>query len=204
MSSNSDRDIGRVRLRFIDLIKSFFLDEPDAEKISRWRGIFSALSSEPVNANLDTAVARIVQLLDRGSLQEIQDEHYSLFADPFSDHRISLSASFYVDGKSHGQTLADFRGFLGRAGIEKADFVRDAEDTLPFMIDCLASLIEQEKEDVERARKLQEELVKNYLAPLTVNLEKAFRSNEKAEFYEMCGTFLLGYTELDQALFEAV
>jgi TorA maturation chaperone TorD len=204
MSSNSDRDIARVRLRFIDLVKSFFLEEPEAEKFSRWRGIFSALSSEPVNKDLDQAVSRIVEMLDSVGLQDVQDEYYSLFDDPFSEHRVSLSASFYIDGKSHGQTLAEFRGFLAEANIEKAEFVREAEDTLPVMVDCLASLIELEKEDEPRARRLQVVLVKQYLVPLATQLSQAFKKNDKAVFYEACGQFLLGYAELDQALFEAV
>lgn len=204
MSSNNDRDIARVRMRFIDLVKSFFLEEPDAEKLSRWRGIFSALASEPVNKNLDEAVARIVGLLESGSLQDVRDEYYTLFSDPFSEHLVSLSASFYIDGKSHGPTLAEFRGFLATANIEKAESVSDAEDTLPVMIDCLASLIEMEKDDEPRAKNLQDVLVKQYIAPLAVHLNKAFQANEKAVYYKACGQFLLGYAELDQALFEAV
>jgi len=204
MSNTSERDITRVRLRFIDLVKSFFIEEPDAEKLSRWRGIFSALSAEQINPLLDGAVLQIMELLDSRSLKDIQDEFYALFSDPFGQDGISLSASFYADGKSHGQTLADFRGFLASAGVQKADSVRDAEDTLPVMIDCLASLIELEKEDEKKAKGLQDVLVSDYLGPLVQRLERALQDNEKAVFYQAFGHFMLGYTELDQALFEAV
>lgn len=204
MNSNADKDIARVRLQFIDLVKSFFLAEPDAEKLRSWRKIFSALSEESVNKNLDAAISRMVQLLKSGQLEDFQQEYYNLFGNPFSQHGISLSASFFKDGKSHGQTLADFRGFLGNAGVAKTDGITEAEDTLPIMIDCLASLIEFEKESPDQARKMQSHLVRDYLAPLAINLEKAFRENEKADFYEACGQFLLGYTELDLALFEPV
>ncbi|MDX9897185.1 MAG: hypothetical protein RBS34_17185 [Desulfofustis sp.] len=37
-----NRDIIKTRLRFLDLIKSFFLEPPDAERLSRWRGMFHA------------------------------------------------------------------------------------------------------------------------------------------------------------------
>ena len=204
MSNTSERDITRVRLRFIDLVKSFFIEEPDAEKLSRWRGIFSALSAEQINPLLDGAVLQIMELLDSRSLKDIQDEFYALFSDPFGQDGISLYASFYADGKSHGQTLADFRGFLASAGVQKADSVRDAEDTLPVMIDCLASLIELEKEDEKKAKGLQDVLVSDYLGPLVQRLERALQDNEKAVFYQAFGHFMLGYTELDQALFEAV
>jgi len=204
MNNTSERDIGRVRLRFIDLVKSFFIEEPDAEKLSRWRGIFSALSAEQINPSIDGAVIQILELLDSRGLKDIQGEFYDLFGDPFGQDGLSLSASFYADGKSHGQTLANFRGFLASAGVQKADFVRDAEDTLPVMVDCLASLIELEKEDEKKAKKLQDVLLTEYLVPLSQRLDQALQENEKAVFYEAFGRFLLGYTELDQALFEAV
>lgn len=204
MNNMSERDIGRVRLRFIDLIKSFFIEKPDAEKLSRWRGIFSALSAEQISPLLDSAVLQILELLDSKGLKDIQDEFYVLFSDPFSENLVSLSASFYADGKSHGQTLADFRGFLASAGVRKAETVREAEDTLPVMIDCLASLIEREKEDDLAARQLQDVLVTDYLAPLAQGLARALQENEQALFYEAFGRFVLGYIELDQALFEAI
>ncbi len=204
MNKTSERDIGRVRLRFIDLIKSFFIEKPDAEKLSRWRGLFSALSAEQISPLLDSAVLRILELLGSKGLKDIQDEFYVLFSDPFSENLVSLSASFYADGKSHGQTLADFRGFLALAGVRKADTVRDAEDTLPVMIDCLASLIEREKEDEPQTRQLQDVLVTDYLAPLARRLARALQENEQALFYEAFGRFVLAYIELDQALFEAV
>ena len=204
MNKTSERDISRVRLRLIDLIKSFFIGEPDAEKLSRWRGIFSALSAEKISPLLDSSVLQILELLDSKGLKDIQDEFYVLFSDPFSENPVSLSASFYADGKSHGQTLADFRGFLASAEVRKADSVRDAEDTLPVMIDCLASLIEREKEDELKARQLQDLLVSAYLAPLAQRLARALQEHEEALFYEAFGRFVLGYTELDQALFEAV
>lgn len=201
MEERTTREIDRIRLRLIDLVKSFFVEEPDAERLSRWRGIFTALAHEQVNGGIDSAVREIRTLLDSCSLKEIQQEFYELLENPFSKDLINLSASFYADGRSHGQTLADFRGFLNEAGLIRHKDVTDAEDTLPVMLDCLASLIELEKEDVETTEQ-QAVLVNTYLAPLTINLVSALEKNTKAKFYGACGRFAAGYVELEKGLFE--
>jgi len=69
----TDRDLGRIRLRFLDLLKSFFQDEPDAELLSRWRGIFAALEGQAVTQNLDSATHELGELLANKTLQEIRD-----------------------------------------------------------------------------------------------------------------------------------
>lgn len=201
MEENTSREINRIRLRLIDLIKSFFIDEPDAEKLSRWRGIFTALAHEQINGGLDSAVREIMTKLDSINLKDIQDEYYRLIEDPFSKYLIDLSASFYADGRSHGQTLADFRGFLNEAGIIRQKEVTEAEDTLPVMLDCLASLIELEKEEADTSE-LQSVLVNVYLAPLAAGLVKALEKNEVSDFYTACGKFVAGYVELEKGLFE--
>ena len=37
MDELNERELFRVRFRFLDLIKSFFALEPDSETMSRWR-----------------------------------------------------------------------------------------------------------------------------------------------------------------------
>ena len=203
MEDNTARDIDRIRLRLIDLVKSFFLEEPDAEKMSRWRGIFVALSKEQISTGLDNAVTELGALLDSRPLAEIQEEYYVLFANPFSDHPVNMSASFYIDGRSYGQTLADFRGVLREAGVSKLSEVNDAEDTLAVMLDCLASLIQHDDEG-SQSENYQAVLVNTYLAPLADNLIGALKKNEAALFYEACGRFLQGYVDLEKGLFEVV
>ena len=70
----TDRDLYRIRLRFLDLLKSFFQDEPDADRLSRWRGIFAALDKERINQHLDKTIRELGETLADKSLQEIKDE----------------------------------------------------------------------------------------------------------------------------------
>lgn len=204
MEDRTARDIDRIRLRLIDLIKSFFIEEPDAERLSRWRGIFTALQQEQISPEIDNAVAQIIGMLDSRSLTEIQEEHYELIENPFSDNVLNLSASFYRDGRSHGETLAKYRDFLNEADIIKEKEVADAEDSLPVMLDCLASLIDMDGEEGADTIHHQGILVNEYLAPLAASLQDALAKNKAASFYAACGRFIFGYVELEKGLFELV
>ena len=90
----TDRDLSRIRLRFLDLLKSFFQDQPDAELLSRWRGIFAALDSQRITKNLDKATHELGELLSSMTLKQIKEEHYALFIDPYSKQLLPLTAAY--------------------------------------------------------------------------------------------------------------
>jgi TorA maturation chaperone TorD len=198
----SDRDLGRVRLRFLDLLKSFFQDEPDADRLSRWRGIFAALEKERINQTIDTAIRELTETLASKSLQEIKDEHYSLFVDPYSKKLLSLNATYYLDGKSFGPSLANFREILKKGQLIKDSKFTDPEDSLPVMLDALITLIGEEKLGTEEARILQDQLLEQFLIPTTKEIRVRINEDTDAEFYQKCIGFLDAYLELEQGLFE--
>lgn len=197
----TDRNLNQVRLRFLDLIKSFFQDEPDAEKISRWRGFFAAISTEQINPALDAAVNQLTHCLRKKELQDIKDEYYSLFIDPYSEHPLHLHATWYIDGRSFGPTLVNFRALLKKAGLIKQTHFADSEDSLPVLLDTLICLIEEQKSG-EDTRPLQDQLVNNFLYPVANALTTAAQLNEQADFYEHCIVFLREYTVLENELIE--
>jgi TorA maturation chaperone TorD len=196
-----EKEIRRVRLRLIDLVKSFFLGEPDAEKMSRWRGTFSALASESVNPMFDQAVRDILSCLQEKNLEELQNEYYKLFTDPFTDKGLCTAASFYLDGRTHDKTLVNLRTFLCEHQIVKSDGVIETEDSVTVMLDILTRLIEEE-EKVEKgaSQKAQEELLDIYLLPFSERLKEACEKNEFADFYKVGCRFFCGYLELEKGL----
>lgn len=201
MNELNERELFRVRLRFLDLIKSFFQSEPDAEKMSRWRGTFSALGREQVNPLFDSAVREFGVLLNSWSLQEIQEEYYNLFTDPFSKSQVNIMASYYLDGRSFGQTLVSLRGFLAEAGLQKDAGVVDSEDSLVMLLDTFARLVEEEKvTDSDAPRELQARLLAGYLEPFVEKFTAAVKTNDGADFYKTCCKFLSGYLDLEKGL----
>lgn len=200
MEEMTEKELSRVRLRFIDIIKSFFVEEPDAEKMSRWRGIFTSLASENINLHFDASVKECVAHLNNKNLSDLQDEYYKLFVDPFSERHVAITASFYKDGRHHGETLAQFRGLLVEAGVAKEDAVVETEDSIAVMLDILSRFIEQEAEGAQCARGYQTQLITEYLEPLVEEIYQALEADERAEFYASCGKFLKGYLDLERGL----
>lgn len=201
MSENNDREFFRVRLRFLDLIKSFFVGEPDAEMMSRWRGTFSALVKEQVSPKFDSAVAELSTALHDRKLKDLQKEFYHLFTDPFDGCKIETTVSYYLDGKSYSQSLADIRSFMAEADIRKNSTVRDPEDSLVVMLDTYGSLVELEKDsDVEAAKKFQVRLLERFLEPFAEKFIADLKDNEDADFYYLCSRILGSYLDLEKEL----
>ena len=195
----TDREIIIIRLRVIDLIKSFFIDKPDAELLSRWRGTFSALAKEQISPQLDKAVREVSSQLGEKSLEEIQDEYYSLFVDPFSEHLVNLLASHYFDGRNYGETLVHIREMFAAARVVTDSGVKEPEDSLVVMFDLLGTLIEMEK-DGEQTGAAQQQLVINYLSPFMEKLGPVIKANPSADFYTAVAGFIVGYLDLEKGL----
>lgn len=196
-----EKEIRRIRLRLLDLLKSFFQGEPDAEKMSRWRGTFSALARESVNPLFDQAVRDILANLHESSLEELQHEYYKLFTDPFTDKGLPTTASYYLDGRNHDKTLVNLRDFLREVEIAREEGVTETEDSLTVMLDIMTRLVEREdQQNKEAMQKAQEELLSKYLFPFSAGFSEAAESNEFASFYQACCRFFCGYLELEKGL----
>jgi len=202
MKELNERDLLRVRLRFLDLSKSFFFGEPDAEKISRWRGTFSALVKEQVNPEFDRVIRELSDSLNSKNLGELQDEFYNLFVNPFDGTLVNTCASFYFDGRSFGQSLVKVRGLLSEAGLQKTKFVTEPEDSLVVMLDSFSSLLEIETTDNrDVVKQLQRRLFAEFLHPFAIQFCGALSESNEAEFFAICGRFLKEYLDLERGLF---
>ena len=205
MDDLQENELFRVRLRFLDLVKSFFAGEPDAEKIARWRGTFSALAQEQISPAFDSAVREMSRALSQRNLEELQDEYYKLFVNPFEGEQIETTASFYLNGRSYDQALVEVRQLMDEAGLKKDKAFSDPEDDLVVMLDTFASLVEEEKTGGgELCKQLQGKLLQKYLEPVAHHLSAALEKSEHGVFYALCCRLLEGYLELEKGLLEAV
>ncbi len=201
MNEINDTELVRVRLRFIDLVKSFFVEEPDAEKMSRWRGTFSALCKEQVSPRFDSAVQEISRDLGEKNLEELQTEYYQLFTDPFEGANIASNASYYFNGRSYGEALVEMRGLMEEAGLVKIDEVSEPEDSLVVMLDTFASLVEEEKKDSSaKIKELQARLLEEFLEPFAEKFTAQLKDSEQCDFYYLCCRVLGGYLDLEKSL----
>ena len=201
MQELSNRELNRVRLRFLDLGKSFFTTEPDAEIMGRWRGIVTALGQESISPSMDQSVRLLAQMLAEMNLDQIREEYYTLFTDPFSDYQVDMAASCYIDGRRYGQTLVEFREFLKQADIGKFLDITESEDSLVIMLDVMVTLIEENEKQARENKALQEMLLHTFLLPMTTLLNTRLHENPVARFYAGCSDFLAAYLDLEKALF---
>jgi len=199
MKELNDKDLILVRLRFIDLMKSFFISQPDAERLSRWRGTFAALVNDQVTPEIDSAARELNNQLTSKKLEDLQDEYYALFTDPFSENHMNMMASHYIDGRNYGNTLIELRQFLHDTTIKVDNSLGDSEDSLLVMLDILATLVEQEKNGEDTSFK-QGELVNNFLLPCISHLSERSAENQSAHFFDGCIRFCKGYLHLEKSL----
>ncbi len=201
MSEIEEKQLIRIRLRLLDLLKSFFADEPDAERMSRWRGIFAALSESRIQPELDAGVRQLQHLLEDRKLEDLKEEYYALFVDPYNEQPVELSASHYLDGKSFGPSLVRYRQLFKDARLVKEIDVTEPEDHLVLMLDALATLIEEEAEH-EEAKKQQAVLITDFLQPTARAMKEQLAANTQADFYLSCAVFLNGYLDLEQGMIQ--
>ncbi|MCP4339247.1 MAG: molecular chaperone TorD family protein [Desulfobulbaceae bacterium] len=201
MDELNERDLFRVRFRFLDLIKSFFALEPDAERMSRWRGTFSALAKEQVSPRFDNAVKEMSRALNDKTLKELKEEYYKLFVNPFDGTMVETTASYYLNGRSYDQALVDLRSLMNEAGLQKDQAVTDPEDSLVVMLDTFTSLVEEEKVGGgDKSRELQGKMLEEFLEPFTEKFTATLKENEHADFYYLCCRILGGYLDLEKSL----
>lgn len=198
----TNRDLSRVRLRFLDLIKSFFQEMPDAERLSRWRGIFAALDGEQVARPLDTSIRELGDFLPGTTLQDIQEEYRRLFVDPYSKDLLPLTASYYIDGKSFGPSLAELRQIMKQGQIITESDSNSPEDALPVMLDTLIALIGDEAAGACNTRPLQNQLLQQFLIPSVSKMGERMADIPEAVFYQQCIRFLKSYLDLEIRLLE--
>ncbi|MEN8189157.1 MAG: molecular chaperone TorD family protein [Thermodesulfobacteriota bacterium] len=198
----SDRELCLVRLRFLDLAKSFFCTQPDGEMIGRWRGIFAALGGEQTSESLDKAVAELAATLDECDLQDLKDEYYDLFVNPYSKELLPLNGSYHLDGRSFGPSLVKYRQLLKDSQLIKDPEITESEDSLEVMLDTLATLVREEKNGNEMSRHFQDRLLTEFLQPTVKELTGRVQKNSRAGFYRQCIAFVDAYLELENGLVE--
>ncbi len=203
MNDLTPTELNRVRLRFLDLGKSFFTAQPDAAVLGRWRGIITALEKESISPALDRSVQQLAGMLAEMQLEQIREEYYTLFDDPFSRNQVEMFASCHIDGKRYGQTLVAFREFLKTARIGKIKGVTDSEDSLVIILDVLVTLIEENQKNGAENQALQEQLLNSFLLPLSELFADKLREKEVAHFYSGCADFLAAYLVLEKGLLTA-
>ena len=193
--------IRQVRGFFYDLNKSFFLGEPDPEKVGHWRQIINSLNAEAPSLKLAEAARQLSLALDEFELAAIKDEYYELFFNPFSPRLISWTVSVSVNGRNFGPKLVEIRQLMAAQGLEKEDKFKEPEDSLPVLLDLMARFIEMEDDLGAGGAAAQQQILEKFLLPLTAHMNQQLQADTGARFYPLCADFLEAWLEFDESYF---
>ena len=144
----------------------------------------------------DAAARAVKEALLGASPEEVEAEHEHLFIDPFEGPQIPLEASYYLDGKAFGPSLARLRAFLDEVGLARAEGVAEPEDHLALLLSFMEALIARKK-----GLPWEEKLFYNFLKPCVSGLAQRMKG-EESRFFGPLLRFLEAFLALEERYFK--
>ncbi|OAG28175.1 TorD/DmsD family molecular chaperone [Thermodesulfatator autotrophicus] len=190
-------EIDRARVFMFDFLKSLFWEEPTPEKRETWLKVLEKIAGQTDFEPLDEALLDLKEFLRETSPKELQDEYYELFVNPAREKPLVLTASYIIDGKAIGPTLAKLRKILNEIGITRTENFKEPEDSLIFLLDLMTTLIENSSTSNIYPKWL-ETIFEDFLLPCAEGAYERLTSEEKAYFYQKCAKVLKYYLELEK------
>ncbi len=207
-----DREISGFRRGYYELLSQLFLDAPKEPII----GVLSHNLESRIQAaeNLNPSLAEGWQTIraylsdngaDPSKLREaLADEHNLLFISP-REPVILPYESYYMDKDILGPSLAQVRGFLRRAGLEKREDFPEPEDHIASELEIMGQLIARQEAAKEPTQEehwlhLQGEFLRAHLLPWAFLLADDLEKEEKAKFYKGIAKLTRGFLELERDL----
>ena len=205
-----DREISGFRRGYYEILSRLFMDPPKEPLI----GVLGHDLESRIEAaqHLNPPLAEGWQTIglcladnsgDPAKLREaLSDEHNLLFLSP-REAVILPYESYYMDKDIFGPSLAQLRGFLRRAGLEKREDFPEPEDHIACELEIMGQLIARqegakEPTEEEHLLHLQGEFLKAHLLPWVFALCNDLEKEEKAQFYKGIGKLTRGFLELER------
>jgi len=207
-----DREISGFRRGYYELLSRLFLEAPKEPFLEiLGQNLESRIqAAEKVHPSLGEGWQAVRAVLSDHSegiatLREALTEEYDLlFVLPW-EPCIFPYESYYMEKELHGPSLADVRGFLRRAGLEKREGFPEPEDHIACELEIMGQLIARqeaakETTDEERWLYLQGEFLRTHLLPWAFLLCDQLDKKEKGKFYKGIAKLTRGFMELESEL----
>lgn len=207
-----DREISGFRRGYYELLSQLLIEAPKEPLIGALgrdleRRIEAAQNLNPSLAKGWEAIGSYLSEHGGGPAQlceALAEEHTPLFISPW-EPVVFPYESYYMERELYGASLAEVRGFLGRAGLEKREGFTEPEDHIACELEIMGQLIarqEAAKEPTEEERwlYLQGEFFRTHLLPWAFLLCDELEKREKAKFYKGIARVTRGFMELEREL----
>jgi TorA maturation chaperone TorD len=185
-------EVNLVRMFFYETIKNAFYNEPEEDFFKIIKDFITNLkeNNDFDNEDINLILNSFETVFDSYEIQDVKDEYYNLFIDPFSENLVNKNASHYLDNKDYGNTLVNVRDFIWKLKTEKDGSFKEPEDSVSFLSDYMMYLIKNE--DTEKTLELQKDFFSDFIEPMYLNLSETLKANPKAVFYA-CISLLMDY-----------
>jgi TorA maturation chaperone TorD len=207
-----DREISGFRRGYYELLSQLFLEAPKealTEVLHRdLEGRIEA--AQNLNPSLATGWRAVGSYLSEHTgdttrlCEALAEEHTLLFISPWGPVVFPYE-SYYMERELLGPSLAEVRGFLRRAGLEKREGFTEPEDHIACELEVMAQLIARQEvandpTEEERWLHLQGEFFRTHLLPWAFLLCDEVEKREKVEFYKGVAKLTRGFMELEREL----
>ena len=185
----------QVRYLFYDLFFSMFVREPTDEIIAAWRRGLEAVSQARFDTALTEAAGKLLQrLADPAAGDAVRAEFVRLFWLP-EGPAVSTLGSQYVDGKPFGDYLVRVRTFLEKPPFRRRQDCAEPEDSLPFHLELMRWLIQEENEATDPCQKAQwclrqDELANGLMGGWCHRFPEELAAQDAAPFYQQVAHLL--------------
>ncbi len=188
-------DENKARILLYRFFSQFFRPGFGAQEEEFARSFLENLP-ETGDEAFDTAARGLKKAFEKLSCADIEAEYERLFIDPFEGPHLPLEASYYLDGKAFGPSLARLRAFLTEVGLAKAERVAEPEDHLALLLAFMEALIARKK-----GLPSEKVLFYNFLRPCVSELAQRMKG-EKTHFFGPLFRFLEAFLALEERYFK--
>ncbi len=197
-------EVNSVRLFFYEIIKNAFYKEPDEKFFGVIKDFIDNLkkNNDFDSENLNFILNSFDTVFERLDFDDIKEEYYALFIDPFSENLVNKNASHYFENKNYGKTLAEIREFIWNLKTEKDESFKEPEDSVSFVSDFMMYLISIE--ETEDTINYQREFFKDIIEPLYSSISETLKANSKAVFYACIALLMDYFSDLEKGYLNTI
>lgn len=161
--------------------------------------ILEQIYANPINDQTQKDSQILLNELEKGNIQEIEDEFELLFINNFTQKAINLTASFYDEGWEFGEKCLKIRDLILESEFRKNEDFIEPEDHLGFLLLFCSSLLEKSNPcSIAMSKKVFEEILNDYVNFIVLEILK----NKKAKFYKSIAKILGSFMEFERLYLE--
>ncbi len=187
-------DLSRTRGLLYGFLSLFFFPDFDEKRYLLAQSVLENFPETGLE-DFDHSVKALKEALQKKKAVEIEAEFENLFVIPFDNQPIPLEASFYLDGKIYGPSLAKLRELLRNEGLSKREEISEPEDHLGLLL-AFMEVVCRENNLIS-----QQKLFYKFLRPCAEGvIEKIMERTP--DFYQKVAVFLKNFLELEKRFYE--